>query len=117
MFSVKKMFLEFPKIQRKTPVWDSLFYQFFYLNFIKIETLAQVFSCEFCEISKNTFFYRTPRVAASWSYIELYLELCGNSYSYGDGPILNLKLEKKVHKHAILQRENRDKYSQMPWTS
>ena len=25
-------------------------------NFIKNETLAQVFSCEFCEISKNTFF-------------------------------------------------------------
>ena len=25
-------------------------------NFIKIETLARVFSCEFCEISKNTFF-------------------------------------------------------------
>ena len=25
-------------------------------NFIKIESLAQVFSCEFCEISKNTFF-------------------------------------------------------------
>ena len=24
-----------------------------------------MFSCEFCEISKNTFFYRTPRVAAS----------------------------------------------------
>ena len=29
-------------------------------NFIKKETLAQVFSCEFCEISKNTFSYRTP---------------------------------------------------------
>ena len=29
-------------------------------NFIKKETLAQVFSCEFCEISKNTFFYRPP---------------------------------------------------------
>ena len=29
------------------------------------ETLAQVFSCEFLEISKNTFFYRTPPVAAS----------------------------------------------------
>ena len=28
-------------------------------------TLAQVFSCEFCEISKNTFFYRIPPVAAS----------------------------------------------------
>ena len=25
-------------------------------NFIKKETLAQVFSCELCEISKNTFF-------------------------------------------------------------
>ena len=29
-------------------------------NFIKKGTLAQVFSCEFCEISKNTFSYRTP---------------------------------------------------------
>ena len=33
-------------------------------NFIKKETLAQVFSCEICEISKNTFSYRTPPVAA-----------------------------------------------------
>ena len=34
-------------------------------NFIKKETLVQVFSCEFYEISKNTFFHRTPLVAAS----------------------------------------------------
>ena len=34
-------------------------------NFIKKETLAQVFSCEFCEISKNTFLQKTPLVAAS----------------------------------------------------
>ena len=34
-------------------------------NFIKKETLTQVFCCEFCEISKNTFFHRTPLVAAS----------------------------------------------------
>ena len=34
-------------------------------NFTKKETLAQVFSCEFCEISKNSFSYRTPPVAAS----------------------------------------------------
>ena len=33
-------------------------------NFSKKETLAQVFSCKFCEISKNTFLHRTP-VAAS----------------------------------------------------
>ena len=34
-------------------------------NVIKKETLAQVFSCEFCQMSKNTFFYRTHPVAAS----------------------------------------------------
>ena len=34
-------------------------------NFIKKETLVQVFSCEFCGISKNTFSYRTPQVVAS----------------------------------------------------
>ena len=36
-------------------------------KFIKKETLAQVFSCAFCEISKKTFYYRTPLVAASVS--------------------------------------------------
>ena len=34
-------------------------------NFIKNETLAQVFSCEFCKISKNTFLHKTPLVAPS----------------------------------------------------
>ena len=34
-------------------------------GFIKKETLAQVFSCEFWEIFKNTFSYRTNPVAAS----------------------------------------------------
>ena len=33
-------------------------------NFIKIETMSQVPSCEFCKISKNTFCSRTPQVAA-----------------------------------------------------
>ena len=37
----------------------------FLIKFLKKETLAQVFSCEFCEISKNTFSYRTPTVVAS----------------------------------------------------
>ena len=58
--SIKKVFLEFCKIHRKTPVPESQA-----CNFIKKETLAQVFSCEFCEISKNTFLYRTPLVSAS----------------------------------------------------
>ena len=32
---------------------------------LRPETLAQVFSYEFCEISKNTFSYRTRPVVAS----------------------------------------------------
>ena len=38
--------------------------------FIIKETLAQVFSCEFCEISKNTFFTEHPRTSASMSNFE-----------------------------------------------
>ena len=38
-------------------------------NVFKKETVAQVFSSEFCEISKNTFSYRTPPVAASQSLL------------------------------------------------
>ena len=38
-------------------------------NFIKKETLAQMFSCEFCEISMNTFSYRPTPVAASESSV------------------------------------------------
>ena len=34
-------------------------------NFIKKETLAQVFSCEFCEISKNTFSIEHFQMTAS----------------------------------------------------
>ena len=34
-------------------------------NFIKTESLTQVFSCEFCEIYNKTFCYRTSPVAVS----------------------------------------------------
>ena len=37
-------------------------------NFIKKEALTKVFSCEYCEISKNIFFYGAPPVAASVTY-------------------------------------------------
>ena len=42
------------------------------------ETLAQVFSCGFFEISKITCFYRTPLVAASevnYRYVRIIVEL------------------------------------------
>ena len=44
-------------------------------NFIKKETLAQVFFCEFCKSSKNTFSYRTPPMAASYLTKEQIIEL------------------------------------------
>ena len=50
--SAKKLFLE---ISRNSQV----------CNFFKKEVLAQVFSCEFCAISKKTFLHITPLVAAS----------------------------------------------------
>ena len=55
--SVKKVFLEISKNSQENTCASC--------NFIKKETLTQVFSCEFFEISKNSFFYRTPLVAAS----------------------------------------------------
>ena len=42
------------------------------LSFIKKEILAQVYSCEFCEIFKDVFFYRTTSVAASESLLSLF---------------------------------------------
>ena len=54
----KKVFLEISQNSQKNTCAQAC-------NFIKKETLAQVFSCEFCQISKDTFSYRTPLVAAS----------------------------------------------------
>ena len=60
-------------------------------NFIKIETPAKVFSCEFCEISKNTFSNRTPRVAATerWKTVKpitmqrnFFTQVTGNRVSH-----------------------------------
>ena len=62
LFCKKGVLENFPKF-RKTHVQESLF--LIKNLFIKKETLAQVFSSEFYEISNNTFFYRTLPVAAS----------------------------------------------------
>ena len=45
-------------------LWQSLFFNKV-KDLIEKETLSQVFSCDFCQISKNTFSYRTPPMAAS----------------------------------------------------
>ena len=66
--SVKKVFVEvLQNSQENTCVRVSslIKLQASAYNLIKEETLAQVFSYEFCQISKNSFSYRTPPVAAS----------------------------------------------------
>ena len=66
--SVKKVFLEISQnSQENTCARDSFFNKVPDLRpaFIKKESLPQVFSCEFCEISKNTYFNRTPPLAVS----------------------------------------------------
>ena len=62
-FSVKKVFLEILQNSQESNCARVLLP--LACNFINKETLAQVFSNEFCEISKNTFYYRTHRVATS----------------------------------------------------
>ena len=49
----------------KTPVLEPFFSEGDVCNFIRKDTLAQVFSCEFFKIAKNIFPFRTTPVAAS----------------------------------------------------
>ena len=56
VFCKKVVLQNFAKFTGKNLCWS--------LFLIKL-TMAQVFSYEFCEILKNTFFYRTPPAAAS----------------------------------------------------
>ena len=74
--SVKKICLEISQNSQETTrarVSFSIKLQASTCNFFKRDTLAQVFSCEFCEISKNTHFYRTPPVAVSDTGIRLFV--------------------------------------------
>ena len=59
VFCKKMCFWKFHKIHRKTPVPEAFLKKRLWpqaCDFVKKETLLQVFSCEFCEISKNIFF-------------------------------------------------------------
>ena len=59
--SVKEVFLEISQNSQE----NTCVRVHFLIKLLKKETLAQVLSCEFREISKNIFSYRTPLVAAS----------------------------------------------------
>ena len=60
-FSVKKVFIKISQNpQENNCARVSFLIKLQARGLIKKEDLAQLFSCEFCEISKNTLFYRKP---------------------------------------------------------
>ena len=61
-YSVKMVFLEISQDSQENICAGV---SFLISNFIEKETLAQVFFCEFCKISKNSFFSGTHPLAAS----------------------------------------------------
>ena len=58
-FSIEKVFLEISQSSQENNRLEAC-------NFIKKEVLAQVFSCEFCEISKNTLFLQNSSGGCFW---------------------------------------------------
>ena len=60
VFCKKGVLKNFTKFTGKHLCWSLFFKNLFFLK-----KRLREFSCEFCEIFKNTFFYRTPPVAAS----------------------------------------------------
>ena len=95
VFCKKRCIYKFRKIHRKTPVPQAC-------NFIKKDTLAQLFSSEFCEISKNTFFYRTPLDDDFWNS-QLFSDCCLLEIHWAHETIICLVLvTKNVAKQCAL---------------
>ena len=63
---------------------------------LKKKTLAQVFPCEYYKISKNTFSYRTPLVAASVYSILVWLPFKNKELQFYILYFNNLKLTCKI---------------------
>ena len=83
--SVKKVFLEISQNSQENTRARRISFLIKFLKirlFFKNKTLARVFSCEFCEISKNTFYYRTPLVAASVMIKHAFRLITGFSYLF-----------------------------------
>ena len=73
--------------------------------FFKKETQAQMLSCEFCEISKNTFLYRTPPVAASEGY-KVTNFTYSKSMRHRHGGRLHIKMIKQIKAKIGEERRN-----------
>ena len=67
--SIKKVFLKISQKFTGKHLCQSLFFNKV-CNFIKKETLAKAFSCEFCETFKNTFFAEHLRTTTSKQFFD-----------------------------------------------
>ena len=76
VFCGKKCSQKFHKIHRKVPVPELHFQQS-----CRPQALAQVFSCEFCEISRNTFFTERLWTTASDLQKQLFADIFQNRCS------------------------------------
>ena len=82
-----------------------------------------MFSCEFCEISKSTFSYRTHAVAASGKVVIQsrtcgYVELSEVRPSYPEYPTLNIGTNWRPASYKILlrlERINKCNEPKWPW--
>ena len=97
--SVKKVFLESSQNSQENNCAQVSFCR---CNFIKKEALAQEFSCEFCEISKNTFSYRTVPVAASDHSKEFSRNVVAPVYD----ALKNFLLLQKAIFHLVKSKQN-----------
>ena len=86
------MFLEISQNLQEKHLCQSLFFN-------KVALLAQIFSCKFCEISRNTFFDRTHLVAAS----EFIGFVCKSSVSFVYTINTNLWLQIKDAVNDVFQ--------------
>ena len=83
----KKVFLEISQNSQENNCAQVSFCR---CNFIKKEALAQEFSCEFCEISKNANFYRTASVAASVAKLQQFI---GRNFDHNQKCLLHSTLQ------------------------
>ena len=70
---------------------------------MQVSVLAQVFSCEFCKTSKNTFCYRTPLLAASVSCEWL---LCYSYFTNKNLISINLQSHRKFKISVLKDTKN-----------
>ena len=90
VFCKKGVHRNFAKFTRKRQC-QSLFFNKV-ADLIKKDTLTQVFSCKICEISKNTFSYWTPPVAASENRTAEKFHQEGVAYHYIRGQASDIQM-------------------------